>query len=170
VRVVRKSSYNPAVFEIVTHYSLHLLVSVLGTMLGAAIAVIGFSFIWDVISPSASATSLQQLGTQRPFPIQLFSAFLLGGLVAPRLSSPRLGSRVWIVPMANLLVRMALWQPSSVVSNSTVWEHFFGACTRRFCPDQFLVTLPFYTAAVYSFAALLSTRNSSDDQTSSANV
>ena len=170
MRVVRKSSDNLAVSEILTSYSLHVLVSVLGAMLAAAIVLIGFSFVWDAFSPGASTTTLQRLGTQRPFPVQLSSAFLLGGLVAPRLSSPRLGFWVWIVPVANLLVRMALWQPNSVVSDSTVWQHFFGACTQRFCADQFLVTLPFYTAVVYSFSLFLTMRHRRNGRTSSANA
>jgi hypothetical protein len=72
--------------------------------------------------------------------------------------------------MANLLVRMALWQPSSVVSDSTVWEHFFGACTQRFCVDQFLVTLPLYIAALYSLAAWLSTYHGNSDRASGVNA
>lgn len=154
----------------VTDYSLHLLVGVIGSVLLATVAAFGFALIWDAVSSTSNASALQRLGTHRPFPIQLFCAYLLGGLAAPRLASPKLGRWIWIVPLANLLVRMLLWQPVSVVSENTVWEHFFGACPERFCADQFQVTLPVYVSVVYSFAALLSTRGGRRDEATAASA
>jgi hypothetical protein len=103
-----------------------------------------------VFSPSQRA---RWILTEVPcFPVQVALAFFIG-LALPRFLRHRLMKWVWVLPFLILCVSFIL-TPLPIVGRI---ERFFGwGCRPELrCFVQLAVTLPFYTAASYSAAALL---------------
>jgi hypothetical protein len=123
-------------------------------LLGAIVATF-LVLISSAASRNADVQLIQWTLVHRPFPLQLGAALLLGGFVAPRLAVPYLARWAWVVPSAVLLIRLLSWKPYSTLVAETAWQHFFGPCFLRYCPEQFTVTLPFYASFAYSLGYII---------------
>jgi hypothetical protein len=131
---------------------MHLAVAIIGSLSIAAALALVFLLVWSALSRQFDLRTVQHWLVHRPFPFQLLAAFTLGRIAPLRLRAPRLAPWVWVAPAVWLSVRVAIWQSSSVLTDTSVWAHFFGSCP-LYCADQFTVTLPFYIALAYSAAA-----------------
>ena len=103
---------------------------------------------------TSSAAQARWILTETPyFPVQIGLAFVIGFVLQGYLRH-RLMLWVWLLPFLILSVSFIL-TPLPFVSR--IERYFDRGCRPEFrCFVQLAVTLPFYTAASYSFAAFLS--------------
>jgi hypothetical protein len=146
------------VVEVVSDYCRHAALATVGAMGIGAFALLVVVLILDFTPFGQDATIYQRVLVQRPFPLQVLVAAVLGWLYACRLARPRWSSWAWALPTILFIVRLVTWRPSSVISVETRFGHFFGPCPRLFCGDQFFTVLPLYAAIAYSVMAAIRCR------------
>lgn len=123
---------------------LHQIISTLGVIVLASLLTFSTS----------SVPQARWILTETPyFPVQIGLALVVG-FVLQRYLQHRVMLWVWLLPSLVLIISFVL-TPLPFVGRL---ERYFGrGCRPEFrCFDQLAVTLPFYAAASYSLAALLS--------------
>lgn len=148
----------PGVVDVISACSAHLIVGTICPLVAGALFAFLILLVWSGFSSQADFRLLQAWLVGRPFFFQLIPAGLLGWFVAHRLRAQAFAVWAWTVPALALLARLTLWRPGSVLLEGGAWKHFFGACPRPYCSDQFTATLPFYSVLVYCAAAFIRSR------------
>jgi len=91
------------------------------------------------------------------YPIQIGAALVAGYLVTRYFSLP-LARWMWVLPAAFLLSQVVFRQLPDDVSRWGYWFGWFGIVGHVYPPLQVGVTMPFYTSAAYSLAAVVASR------------
>lgn len=127
-------------------FPFHQLLSTIGILVIAG-------FITFAVSSTARA---RWILTGNPFfPVQILTAFLIG-LVLQWYLHHRTMEWVWVLPLLALCISIGY---TPLPFHARLEEYFGWACRPNFhCFVQLALTLPFYTAVSYSFAAFLSGR------------
>ena len=151
--------------RVLVSFLLHQIISTIGVAIMAPLAVIVFADIVRIFGVSLYSSDLHKIITETPyFPVQVLLALFLGWLIG-RFVRQRSALWVWVLPLA-ILSWFVVAFPSvgqigvpqhAVLRSPDRWSHYFrwGCRARHACIDldQLVVTMPFYSATVYSLGA-----------------
>jgi hypothetical protein len=137
----------------------YLVASFLGTYGSVAVAIVLVLplLLYGRLAHSATAIAILSAAVDRPyFPLQSAVAFTVGFALAVRLRQGK-PMWVWIWPVAQVIISVALHNPHGVMQSFTtsVWRNYFNwGCGCSATLLQWQVMSAFYTAIAFTLGVL----------------